>query len=118
MFSNWPVSVKCSRVNLKKLACATPHPVIIGLSVMKNKLAANRWSLYKTRAIVLRMGKGKGKKNCHGKMCQNLMFCRVKSLFSVFCSQLEIQPCSSLFGAQTSNRVFFDTEPQMNKDWS
>lgn len=48
-FSQWLHVIErfgnCGRVNLKKLACGAPHPAIIGLSVMKNRLVANRWSL-------------------------------------------------------------------------
>lgn len=41
----FPLLHSSAEVNLEKLACGSPLPAIIGLSVMKNELAANRWSL-------------------------------------------------------------------------
>lgn len=85
-----------------ELPCGAPLSVIIVARVMKSSLLTNRWSFLKSLATALRT-----KKNCHAKMCQNLMFHRMKNLFSSLCSALEIQPCSPLFPAQTSNSLFW-----------
>ena len=82
----------------------------MGLVVMKNGLVANRWSLKRPehsgpgerererereRESERDRERERGgqrerergiEKPCYGKMCQNLMFCRVKRLFSGLCS--------------------------------